>query len=179
MLLTRDHPRSRGENRGCADPKFGDLGSSPLTRGKLHAGHRGAPRPGIIPAHAGKTGEKWDTATPTGDHPRSRGENVGERRPAGGGGGSSPLTRGKRLSGKHRQPSTGIIPAHAGKTTRTPLSPLAWWDHPRSRGENRATRVKKELTVGSSPLTRGKPVGAAFAGSARGIIPAHAGKTGG
>ena len=177
MLLTRDHPRSRGENRGCADPKFGDLGSSPLTRGKLHAGHRGAPRPGIIPAHAGKTGEKWDTATPTGDHPRSRGENVGERRPAGGGGGSSPLTRGKRLSGKHRQPSTGIIPAHAGKTTRTPLSPLAWWDHPRSRGENTVCVPLGAFCGGSSPLTRGKRLSRDLGDHGRGIIPAHAGKT--
>ena len=177
MLLTRDHPRSRGENRGCADPKFGDLGSSPLTRGKLHAGHRGAPRPGIIPAHAGKTGEKWDTATPTGDHPRSRGENVGERRPAGGGGGSSPLTRGKRLSGKHRQPSTGIIPAHAGKTCRLTVWPPARRDHPRSRGENFGVSIATITARGSSPLTRGKHrlVRAALLGD--GIIPAHAGKT--
>ena len=51
----RAHPRSRGENRRHARQDTHDLGSSPLTRGKLGVGvgvdHVG----GLIPAHAGKT----------------------------------------------------------------------------------------------------------------------------
>ena len=50
--------------------------------------------------------------------------------------GSSPLTRGKRYPGARNCLRFGLIPAHAGKTTRAgPVSsPEA--AHPRSRGEN-------------------------------------------
>ena len=50
----RDHPRSRGEKALRADLVYTNLGSPPLTRGKVlrvAAGH--LPR-GITPAHAGK-----------------------------------------------------------------------------------------------------------------------------
>ena len=49
--------------------------------------------------------------------------------------------------------------------------------HPRSRGENMASLLKKAPAIGSSPLTRGKL--AAFEATVRveGLIPAHAGKT--
>ena len=49
------HPRSRGENP-LADERARVLGgSSPLTRGKLHAAPQADDIPGLIPAHAGKT----------------------------------------------------------------------------------------------------------------------------
>ena len=50
--------------------------------------------------------------------------------------------------------------------------------HPRSRGENPASPGQDDGTIGSSPLTRGKP--AATLGELGGVrlIPAHAGKTG-
>ena len=49
--------------------------------------------------------------------------------------------------------------------------------HPRSRGENGQPIVDLIITVGSSPLTRGKPLVASSAYCAPGLIPAHAGKT--
>ena len=49
--------------------------------------------------------------------------------------------------------------------------------HPRSRGENPNTGVRKRFVTGSSPLTRGKHAVLACAAQARGLIPAHAGKT--
>ena len=52
-----------------------------------------------------------------------------------------------------------------------------WWAHPRSRGENICTPALRISGRGSSPLTRGKPVGPDCAGAAAGLIPAHAGKT--
>ena len=52
---TRAHPRSRGENLIEDRAARGELGSSPLTRGKPWPA-TGVPLPrGLIPAHAGKT----------------------------------------------------------------------------------------------------------------------------
>ena len=49
------HPRSRGENLEGLAGLLSGLGSSPLTRGKLPGENDAAARPGLIPAHAGKT----------------------------------------------------------------------------------------------------------------------------
>ena len=72
-----------------------DLGSSPLTRGKLLSCLGVTPRPGLIPAHAGKTPHVRSGLADKRAHPRSRGENAGMRQPARPRSGSSPLTRGK------------------------------------------------------------------------------------
>ena len=92
--------------------------------------------------------------------------------------GSSPLTRGKLGDITQVDWSEGLIPAHAGKTLARPRRLCACRAHPRSRGEN----LPKDATVremrGSSPLTRGKPVGKYPRSRASGLIPAHAGKTG-
>ena len=50
--------------------------------------------------------------------------------------------------------------------------------HPRSRGENRPSRKHGRPHAGSSPLTRGKHSGRLASLGSRGLIPAHAGKTG-
>ena len=73
-------------------------------------------REGLIPAHAGKTRSCSSSLPAPGAHPRSRGENLGDRIDLGQVAGSSPLTRGKLAA---RQLSGGrcrLIPAHAGKT---------------------------------------------------------------
>ena len=49
--------------------------------------------------------------------------------------------------------------------------------HPRSRGENEPLTSAPDSSLGSSPLTRGKPAGRPRPRMARGLIPAHAGKT--
>ena len=92
-------------------------------------------------------------------------------------GGSSPLTRGKRPTGRHRRRQGRLIPAHAGKTPRNPLTPVALRAHPRSRGENRSGKTIISLFAGSSPLTRGKPPLTVLQFTGVGLIPAHAGKT--
>ena len=130
------HPRSRGENRFPTRRGGVGWGSSPLTRGK----HRGLSRlrraRGLIPAHAGKTGEKWDTATPTEAHPRSRGENALHPDEVMNALGSSPLTRGKPSLRRACRAATGLIPAHAGKTRHVAFVVPNHWAHPRSRGDN-------------------------------------------
>ena len=52
---TTAHPRSRGENIKAAVSVVVEWGSSPLTRGKQRAQLGRHFRPGLIPAHAGKT----------------------------------------------------------------------------------------------------------------------------
>ena len=112
-------------------------------------------------------------------HPRSRGENgpgiPSISRPPG----SSPLTRGKRAAWAALRGGVGLIPAHAGKTARPTSSGNPLGAHPRSRGENSCARGRWTTAPGSSPLTRGKLVGGRVVGAGGGLIPAHAGKTGG
>ena len=173
----RAHPRSRGENRVTVWVPLGDLGSSPLTRGKPCHQARRLPARGLIPAHAGKTGRSGAPEAAPRAHPRSRGENGSHRRGTVKPKGSSPLTRGKQLSGDPGDRSTGLIPAHAGKTDVLNDRHQAGWAHPRSRGENPPRGHREEHDRGSSPLTRGKPSGARCPYTSTGLIPAHAGKT--
>ena len=69
------HPRSRGENHRMKSVAASLMGSSPLTRGKPHRHHLRARRPGLIPAHAGKTTTPGEKPALSRAHPRSRGEN--------------------------------------------------------------------------------------------------------
>ena len=136
--ISAAHPRSRGENPA--------------------PGRAAGPPAGLIPAHAGKTIRRGDAGSDTGAHPRSRGENARPSSSARAITGSSPLTREKRPSGPPQRRGPGLIPAHAGKTrSRSPLGtrPRA---HPRSRGENGPPLCEYWPIMGSSPLTRGKPM---------------------
>ena len=113
-------------------------GSSPLTRGKRSAFRSGRARRGahprsrgenhtgrkpcahtrrLIPAHAGKTGASSRPARAGAAHPRSRGENAMSDGQISADEGSSPLTRGKLCRVVRGGQRTGLIPAHAGKTT--------------------------------------------------------------
>ena len=177
ISLIRAHPRSRGEN---GDLGLGDLaldGSSPLTRGKRHVDWRWPEFRRLIPAHAGKTSLASTPTSPPRAHPRSRGENcvkIHELKPNEG---SSPLTRGKHHAAVSCRQPRRLIPAHAGKTSRSRPSTRSAPAHPRSRGENLVLVGGGLVGVGSSPLTRGKRSVARAAGFAHGLIPAHAGKT--
>ena len=171
------HPRSRGENKRRVERVIVGIGSSPLTRGKLHHAHDDVVAVRLIPAHAGKTASHHGCGLLAPAHPRSRGENPSFSAIESAVFGSSPLTRGKRDRHPHPRRAVRLIPAHAGKTPswRPPrLSPPA---HPRSRGENAKNALKRPLTLGSSPLTRGKPLGGGVRARSHRLIPAHAGKT--
>ena len=152
-----DHPRSRGEN--------------------LEDHWEVLEADWIIPAHAGKTPSRPRCCRGWGDHPRSRGENKQLQHGAVIALGSSPLTRGKPEFVEDDGAHVGIIPAHAGKTRCACPWGLSVGDHPRSRGENVFRAILAITAAGSSPLTRGKPVGSLCGRRLGGIIPAHAGKT--
>ena len=174
---TRAHPRSRGENMGLPIGYVSTPGSSPLTRGKRASGWHGASCGGLIPAHAGKTDQRGARGSTRAAHPRSRGENMVLRDRSRQSVGSSPLTRGKRISSTETAAYARLIPAHAGKTATGATSSRITTAHPRSRGENGRCSLSFSLLRGSSPLTRGKRglVVACEVGAR--LIPAHAGKT--
>ena len=171
------HPRSRGENGALCDGGATEVGSSPLTRGKLFRGLLALGCHRLIPAHAGKTARTFAVVGATTAHPRSRGEN--SRRPHKRTMflGSSPLTRGKQVGVVPGGAEVGLIPAHAGKTPAALTLSCRRRAHPRSRGENHTGRWAGRGLQGSSPLTRGKLRFAHNAQFERGLIPAHAGKT--
>ena len=173
----RAHPRSRGENSGLAASRATWNGSSPLTRGKPRLVGADLPHGRLIPAHAGKTPRPDPRGALAWAHPRSRGENHGVQSRIVNQTGSSPLTRGKRHALRPRIRDRGLIPAHAGKTRRTPQPRTRPGAHPRSRGENFRSVMREARAAGSSPLTRGKPVRAETRRAPTGLIPAHAGKT--
>ena len=178
-VIARAHPRSRGENSSPLRERPRGRGSSPLTRGKPDGILTGVSMCGLIPAHAGKTMGGLSTRCGIGAHPRSRGENRGQRIGHTGLLGSSPLTRGKLPVALIATKSRGLIPAHAGKTDRCEYACFSSGAHPRSRGENAARTRAGEMVAGSSPLTRGKRDRWCRGRGGPGLIPAHAGKTAG
>ena len=70
-----------------------------------------------------------------------------------------------------------IIPAYAGNTNHSSISDVILGDHPRLRGEHYGQMNFLEPGIGSSPLTRGTPVGVNGRVEWFGIIPAYAGNT--
>ena len=171
------HPRSRGENSVREGHVPVEGGSSPLTRGKLHAEGPPALRGRLIPAHAGKTSARGGRPCPPAAHPRSRGENLVMRELWESEFGSSPLTRGKHTSRTMYSASGRLIPAHAGKTCPPSLATTSAPAHPRSRGENCRAARALACPAGSSPLTRGKRRHNDQHWQSLRLIPAHAGKT--
>ena len=135
--LIKDHPRLRGENMEAMESRFSQVGSSPLTRGKLYQVNIKSNSKRIIPAYAGKTLIVMIRQVCRQDHPRLRGENWLEPEPVQTGEGSSPLTRGKLPFHMVDVKDLRIIPAYAGKTFLKRLDWRTKKDHPRLRGENR------------------------------------------
>ena len=171
------HPRSRGENQAITQPLVFVGGSSPLTRGKPVATAPSRLPIRLIPAHAGKTSHASSHAGWGWAHPRSRGENNQFSLPSPVSDGSSPLTRGKPIAALVAIFVARLIPAHAGKTASWRAFRRPCPAHPRSRGENRFSPPLWPDVSGSSPLTRGKPLGRRGRRNPLRLIPAHAGKT--
>ena len=153
----RAHPRSHGDNTFVSHRYCVARGSSPLTRGKHPSVLAAIDAVGLIPAHAGKTCFCARRKATGAAHPRSRGENLGVFCRQWLAVGSSPLTRGKLPNLTTPHLTHRLIPAHAGKTSRTTRAPTC--------------------PPGSSPLTRGKLNDGFVGGGLQGLIPAHAGKT--
>ena len=173
----RDHPRMRGEHSLPYSFVASPWGSSPHARGTHFriSMERGAH--GIIPACAGNTGSFHGLTPAVKDHPRMRGEHVGEVVKDGDVPGSSPHARGTLVVADRGSSVWGIIPACAGNTGRPATARGKCRDHPRMRGEHFSCVVGKSENTGSSPHARGTPCTQAARPNATGIIPACAGNT--
>ena len=162
----------------CAGIRLGERsGSSPHTRGAPQARLRRGFRAGIIPAYAGSTVTPATAPGYLPDHPRIRGEHDDVAGDGGGAVGSSPHTRGARVATPPYPAASRIIPAYAGSTLSAASGWLSGGDHPRIRGEHRTSWTFHASICGSSPHTRGAPLGRDAGGCRRGIIPAYAGST--
>ena len=173
----RDHPRACGEHSWLRCIRPSSPGSSPRMRGTRHHGLRRHTRPGIIPAHAGNTLPTCRLLPIIRDHPRACGEHsssVGADAPSPG---SSPRMRGTPFGCLWKFSHPGIIPAHAGNTSRRTTSRLTSRDHPRACGEHLGELYDYSCEEGSSPRMRGTPSFVLYADCRVGIIPAHAGNT--
>ena len=176
-IMPRDHPRSRGVYATRIWVVSAMSGSSPLARGLLIEITPHVVPLRIIPARAGFTTAPGIQAMLEADHPRSRGvyslpaevRRVAE--------GSSPLARGLRAGLGCESPSSRIIPARAGFTTKTGRRSSPSTDHPRSRGVYFHTPLIAFQTAGSSPLARGLRCSCGHGVGVAGIIPARAGFT--
>ena len=91
--------------------------------------------------------------------------------------GSSPHTRGLHVPERGGHYEDGIIPAHAGFTSRFASARTTSRDHPRTRGVYDAQSLVQEGDIGSSPHTRGLLYAASGEITGPRIIPAHAGFT--
>ena len=112
------HPRACGENSCDGVSVVHEAGSSPRMRGKLFNTVYRTGYGGLIPAHAGKTKASKSHIMKRTAHPRACGENGCGCDELFGSAGSSPRMRGKHDYEGSGLYSMGLIPAHAGKTTR-------------------------------------------------------------
>ena len=175
--MVRDHPRACGAHKCLLSIQMNLWGSSPRMRGSHPELFKACSGGGIIPAHAGLTRQAGSSPCWPGDHPRACGAHSqidanGQIQQ-----GSSPRMRGSQFTNKRVEFLHGIIPAHAGLTTRARSIVSARRDHPRACGAHQTYSEPKTCPKGSSPRMRGSP--ACFCRSEKviGIIPAHAGLT--
>ena len=151
------HPRWRGEDHGSVGETMTISGSSPLARGG-RSRILGVSLPdGLIPAGAGRTVPVHDGRGAGRAHPRWRGEDMSELSKQLTAEGSSPLARGGRAISASRRRRRGLIPAGAGRTgDRGPCAGVGG-AHPRWRGEDFTSSLRRDNCAGSSPLARGGP----------------------
>ena len=171
------HPRACGENPDKQRHSAGRTGSSPRVRGKRAFDPRPGNWRGLIPARAGKTAPVKSLARSRRAHPRACGENVSNTYWMAVHVGSSPRVRGKLLELGAEDDGKGLIPARAGKTSRSYRGPWKRWAHPRACGENWIVDLADFGLAGSSPRVRGKPFPSLIDSLHSGLIPARAGKT--
>ena len=175
--LCKDHPRTRGEKFKTTLLAETVGGSPPHTRGKVPGVEANTLGQRITPAHAGKSSARLISQMGLKDHPRTRGEKPYQPSAPAGAQGSPPHTRGKGLLKTAISQIVRITPAHAGKSIINSEGSDTVTDHPRTRGEKRATAGTIILTRGSPPHTRGKVNPPQDFIYYLGITPAHAGKS--
>ena len=134
----QDHPRTCGEKGAPGNAEGHITGSPPHMRGKGKQQRTASGYPRITPAHAGKRQAVPGVVPVHWDHPRTCGEKLGDFDTETGEMGSPPHMRGKAVCCVCFSCSSGITPAHAGKSTVLMNCRPLIWDHPRTCGEKQA-----------------------------------------
>ncbi len=171
------HPRPRGEHGAPTPRRLVIGGSSPPTRGTRPRGRERHQRGRFIPAHAGNTADSMFKMPFMSVHPRPRGEHGLSKPFFAMVDGSSPPTRGTRLTLAVQPRGHRFIPAHAGNTGSAPCTACPAAVHPRPRGEHHLSHLLLHVLLGSSPPTRGTRRASRRCRSMARFIPAHAGNT--
>ena len=177
LSCDRDHPRACGAHSPRATAGCVTKGSSPRMRGSHRPLLRLDALRGIIPAHAGLTGGDTMNERFAEDHPRACGAHEGYAYELVSMGGSSPRMRGSLIPRKEEKRNEGIIPAHAGLTSRGFSAAWQTGDHPRACGAHSRRLSAPTRSSGSSPRMRGSHRMHIKRRGGVGIIPAHAGLT--
>ena len=138
--VRQDHPRLRGEHSPAALVQMSVTGSPPPARGALSVGEARHRIVGITPACAGSTPSWACGIARSADHPRLRGEHMGELDDLGVCCGSPPPARGARAPYAVPPSTVRITPACAGSTRHWSAAALNGGDHPRLRGEHSPLR---------------------------------------
>ena len=172
-----DHPRVCGEHVPSAAMGMIGSGSSPRMRGTLWPLFAADRKRRIIPAYAGNTRSQRVELAWRRDHPRVCGEHSDSFLSHGHRAGSSPRMRGTREFDRLRDGCVGIIPAYAGNTLWTSVTPTLIEDHPRVCGEHIVWVCHASSYLGSSPRMRGTHRLKRRRIVIIGIIPAYAGNT--
>ena len=172
----RVHPRGRGEAVVFDDDRQVIRGPSPRARGSRAPPRCARSRRGSIPAGAGKPSPSTLRATLTRVHPRGRGEATRRRHRGATLRGPSPRARGSLRPAPATRPAPGSIPAGAGKPGGRDAPGRLSRVHPRGRGEAARCRPAAGNRRGPSPRARGSRLLSADRRTARGSIPAGAGK---
>ena len=131
-------PAYAGSTRLWSMRPTGRAGSSPHTRGARQAILHVSSLARIIPAYAGSTPIRLRPSGCRRDHPRIRGEHIDRWDDRVQALGSSPHTRGARVSDLRYGRRRRIIPAYAGSTFLGGRRIVRLGDHPRIRGEHDA-----------------------------------------
>ena len=194
-----DHPRMRGEDVEGKSRNKRRYGSPPHARGRPTEVVSDQTGEGITPACAGKTPAMCTSYSPSGDHPRMRGEDMGLIPSEGTPTGSPPHARGRldresmkvaldmdhpRMRGEDAAelavevPGLGSPPHARGRPTRSVSATSRKRDHPRMRGEDFLRPLRDALRAGSPPHARGRRASARYPATPPRITPACAGKTG-
>ena len=173
-----DHPHACGENVAVVEPDVEADGPSPRVWGKPRRVRERATSSRTIPTRVGKTQKDTTPGTPATDHPHACGENAGEGKGHGTGGGPSPRVWGKPALRPQRPHRRRTIPTRVGKTGAAGEGPPALPDHPHACGENIFEKFPARNRFGPSPRVWGKLALKHSELSEARTIPTRVGKTG-
>ena len=134
-----DHPRLRGDHDPRKTVMDSNKGSPPLARGPLSQPYKFAWLPGITPACAGTTLQAPLLFFIFRDHPRLRGDHIGGLVFISRHVGSPPLARGPHEKRARLSYDARITPACAGTTGNASSRKIVLKDHPRLRGDHKAS----------------------------------------